>query len=103
MRWLCIVSSNCRPRITMHRFGANGQLSIRRLSPLGKKKPAVVTRAFLVHSVDLYGVVHIEFDGVCGHVQTLDLTFLQLDVAIDHVVSEYAAAGEELPVSIQRV
>ena len=40
--------------------------------------------------LELYAVVHPEFDWVSGHIQPLHFTALQLEIAIDHPVREYA-------------
>ena len=37
---------------------------------------------------------------MCGHVQTLNLLALKFNVRINHVIGEYIAAGQELPVCI---
>ena len=48
-----------------------------------------------------HGVVHVELDRVRGHVQALHISLLELDVAVDHVVSEYAAGGQEGAIRVQ--
>ena len=46
-------------------------------------------------------VVHVEFDRMRGHLEALDLGHLQLDIAVDEVIVEYAAGLEEGPIGIE--
>src|SRR5262249_58267009 len=46
-------------------------------------------------------VIHCEFDWMRGHPEVRDLLHLQLDVGIEHVVREHAAAGEKFASLVQ--
>src|SRR5215218_11133199 len=49
----------------------------------------------------LHRVVHLELDGVRGHLEARDLGHLQFDVAVDEVVVEDAAGLQEGAVLVQ--
>ena len=48
----------------------------------------------------LNAVVHAELDRVSGHVQALDFFSLQFDIAVDHIIGEDTAGGQESTICI---
>jgi hypothetical protein len=50
----------------------------------------------------LQRVVHVEFDRMGRHAETLHVLHLQFDVGIDHAVGEDTAAGQEFAILVQR-
>ena len=51
----------------------------------------------------LEAVVHVELDRVRGHAQARDVFHLEVDVAVDHLVGENVAGGEEVTVGVERL
>src|SRR5579864_7040375 len=66
----------------------------------GARRVAVDRR---VHPRKSEAVVHLEFERVRRHAKARDLLVLELDVCIDHVVGEYAAARHELAILVEAV
>src|SRR5262245_32240958 len=48
-------------------------------------------------------VIHVELDGVGGHLEAFDLGHLELEVGVDHVVGEDAALLQEVAVLVEVV
>src|SRR4029079_748123 len=49
----------------------------------------------------LKAVVYREFDGMGRHAEIGDLLHLELDVRVQHVIGEYAAASQELAILVE--
>src|SRR4051794_22955541 len=49
-----------------------------------------------------HGIVHLEFDGMGGVLESINLPHLEFDVAVDEVVVEHAAFLEEGTVAVHR-
>lgn len=46
-------------------------------------------------------VIHIELDRMSSHAQARDILHLELNVCIDHVVTEHTPSGKEFAVLVQ--
>ena len=51
----------------------------------------------------LAAVVHIKLNRMSGVLNTVDFFHLQIDIGIDHIVSEYTANCQELTVCVKRI